>query len=426
MSPTDDAAGDGLHHAVPDLPRSTFWTRLWTPFWALPMAIVVAAFVAGVVLPELDSVLVDWVPLVFEGGPEGARSLLGTIASAMISVTGLVFSITLVVLQLASSQFTPRILGGFLQSRTTQATLGVFTASFVYALTVMRAVKSGYEGRDAFVPQIAVTVAFVLVAGAVAMFIAFINHVTTSIQLTNVVVGLGDRTTSLARRAFPSAESDRSELSWRATPGDRVVDVSTGDRAGHVTTVDHRRLVDLAEQHDVVVELLVPVGVFLAEGQALATVHRTSTTAGEVDEDGIRDAVRASVWIDRARTLQQDVGFGLRQLVDIAERSLSPGVNDPTSATQVLDNIHRILRELVTRRDPPSVVGKDSARLVHRPQLIAELLRLGVEEIAYYGADSLQVPERLEEVLDDLDTVALPEHTVALDRARALTTRRTS
>ncbi len=405
---------------VPDLPRSTVWTRAWEPFWTLPMAIIVVAFLAGVVLPELDSALVRWIPFVFEGGPDGARSLLATIASAMISVTGLVFSITLVVLQLASSQFTPRILGGFLQSRIVQVTLGVFTASFVYALTVMRAVKDSIDGGAAFVPQIAVTVAFVLVSGAVAMFIAFINHVTASIQLTNVVATLGNQTTELARRTFPPTDSDRSAPTWQPTPGDVALSIDSGGRAGHVTTVDHRRLVALAEKHDLVIEVLVPVGTFLTEGQSLARVHRTPSSSDDLDIDDLRATVRSSVWIGRSRTLQQDVTFGLRQLVDIAERALSPGVNDPTTATQVLDQVHRILREVITRRDPQAVVGPDRARLVHQPPRIAELLRLGVEEIAHYGTESLQVPRRLAEMFDDLATVALPEHVAALERARAL------
>ncbi len=426
MSPSDDTSGNGhrgLHHAVPDLPRSTFWTRLWEPFWTLPTAIIVAAFLAGLALPELDGVVAGWFPFVFEGGPGGARSLLGTIASAMISVTGLVFSITLVVLQLASSQFTPRILGGFLQSRTVQVTLGVFTASFVYALTVMRAVKDGSDNLDEFVPQIAVTVAFILVAAAVAMFLAFINHITTTIQLTNVVAGLGNKTTDLARRTFPDADSEPSELDWHPTAGDVLMHIDTGKQAGHVTTVDHRRLVSLAEKHDVVINVLVAVGVFRTEGQPLATVHRTTGTGEEVDEDAIRDTVRSAVWIGRARTLQQDVAFGLRQLVDIAERALSPGVNDPTTAVQALDQLHRILRELLSRRDPPSVIGEDRARLVHQPQRVAELLLLGVEEIAHYGTESVQVPRRLEEMFDDLGELALPEHQVVLGRVRALITR---
>ncbi len=192
---------------VPDLPRSTFWSRLWEPFWVLPMVVVVLAFSAGLALPQLDEALAEHVPYVFQGGPDGARSLLGTIASAMISVTGLVFSITMVVLQLASSQFTPRILGTFLQSRITQLTLGLFIASFVFALTVLRSVQGGSEAATEFVPQVSVTLAFLLVTASVGLFIAFIQHITTSIQVTHVTASLGDRTRALACKVF-DADAD--------------------------------------------------------------------------------------------------------------------------------------------------------------------------------------------------------------------------
>jgi uncharacterized membrane protein len=420
MGPTGDAPRTGTPIAIPDLPRATTWTRLWQPFWAVPMAIVVAAFVLALVLPALDSALAEHVPFVFEGGPDGARSLLGTIASAMISVTGLVFSITIVVLQLASSQFTPRILGSFLQSRTTQVTLGVFTASFVYALTVMRSVRGDFDGGQPFVPQLSVTVAFVLVAASVAMFIAFINHITTSIQVAHVTTTLGDDTARLVRRLFLEGPAPENGLSWESRPGWTLVVVDSGDRAGHVTSLDHHGLVAVAVDQDVVVEVLVRVGDFVVEEQPLARVLRSAATPTDVDLDELRRVIGPAVRVDLTRTLEQDVAFGLRQLVDIAERALSPAVNDPTTAVQVLDQVHRVLRELVIRHEPPRVVGDRSVRLVHRPQRVADLVRLGVEEIAHYGEDSMQVPRRLAAMLDHLEEVSLPHHLEALRDARAL------
>ena len=393
---------------------------MWQPFWVLPMAIVVTAFVLGLVLPTLDSALAEHVPFVFEGGPDGARSLLGTIASAMISVTGLVFSITMVVLQLASSQFTPRILGNFLQSRTTQVTLGVFTAAFVYSLTVMRSVRGSFDGGRAFVPQLSVTIAFVLVAASVAMFIAFIHHITTSIQVAHVAAGLGDETVGLVRRLFPAEPAPEDGLCWEARPGWTLLVVDVGDRAGHVTSVDHHGLASVAADHHVVVEMLVSIGDFVVEGQPVARVHRTTATATDVDLDALRAAIGPSVCVEQTRTLQQDAAFGLRQLVDIAERALSPGINDPTTAVQVLDQVHRVLRELVLRHDPPCLVGDRSVLLVHHPHQVADLVRLGVEEIAHYGRDSLQVPRRLTTMLDDLEQVSRPHHLAALRDARGL------
>jgi len=122
----------------PEAPQLNWWNRIWRRFWALPAAIAGASVVLGFAVPEIDDLLENPLPALFQGGTDGARSLLSTIAGAMISVTGLVFSITIVVLQLASSQFSPRVLGRFLENRTTQVTLGVFTGSFLYSPTTYR------------------------------------------------------------------------------------------------------------------------------------------------------------------------------------------------------------------------------------------------------------------------------------------------
>ncbi|WP_107774046.1 DUF2254 domain-containing protein [Nocardioides sediminis] len=418
MESVGSASRPGTLTSIPDLPRDTAWARLWQPFWAVPTAIVVAAFVLGLVLPALDSALAEHVPFVFEGGPDGARSLLSTIASAMISVTGLVFSITIVVLQLASSQFTPRILGTFLQSRTTQVTLGVFTASFVYSLTVMRSVQGDFEGGGAFVPQLSVTVAFVLVSASVAMFVAFIHHITRSIQVAHVVGDLGNDTVRLVRRLFPEEPTADHDAAWEPRAGWALREVDSGDRTGHVTSLDHHRLAAVASEHDVVIESLVSVGDYAVEGQPLLRIHRNAGTATDADLDAVAETAGPLVRIDRARTLEQDAAFGVRQLVDIAERALSPGINDPTTAVQVLDQLHRVSRELVTRHDLPRVVGDRTVLLVHRPHRVADLLLLAMEEIAHYGRDSLQVPRRLEGLLDDLDRVAHPAHHAALREVR--------
>ena len=177
MSGTDATRARG---GTPSVEASSWWHNVWRPFWAVPAACAVSAVALGLALPLLDEGLQTELPYVFQGGPSGARNLLGTIATGMISMTGLVFSITMVVLQLASSQFTPRVLGSFLESRITQATLGVFTASFVFALTVTRSVRGDYGETGTFVPQVSVTAAFVLVLASVGCFLAFIHHITSS------------------------------------------------------------------------------------------------------------------------------------------------------------------------------------------------------------------------------------------------------
>lgn len=396
-------------------PRPTPWRRVVEPFWVIPVVLTVGSGLLGVLLPALDEQLGGSLPWLFRGGPDGARALLGTIATAMISVTGLVFSITMVVLQLASSQFTPRVLGSFLDSRVTQGTLGVFAGTFVYALTVLRSVRGASDGVEEFVPQTSVTVAFLFVLASVGWFLAFIQHITASIRVSEVVLRTADATRDVVGRMFPQTPPAAPREAGPDRPHRRTVGI--GERSGHLRDVDLAGLVRHAARHDVVVEILLTVGDFLPEGGALAVVR-----AGRPDvlTDELLDDVRRSVRLSRERTVHQDPAFGLRKLVDVAARALSPAVNDPTTASQVVDAEHRILRLAVQRHDAPRQLCDDDGvvRVVHRPQTVAELLELAVAEIAHWGRDSLQVPARLRAMLEDLDDVALPQHRAALTAVR--------
>ena len=398
-----------------------WWERLWGPFWVLPSTICALAVVAGLLLPRIDEALTDDLPYLFGGGAESARSLLSTIASAMISVTGLVFSITMVVMQLASSQFTPRLLGSFLGSRITQVTLGVFTSSFVFALIVLRDVRGG---QDPFVPQLSVTVAFLLVLASVALFFAFIHHITVSIQVSRVIDRIAKQTVRTLQRGDDEWGDDSagpaSSLTWPQAPGPSVT-VSTGSGHGVVQRVRYTDLVETAHRAGVVVELRTRVGEVRHQGQELAVVH--GTLAG----DDLIEQVRGSFGLGNERSMPQDPEFGVRQLVDIAERALSPGINDPTTAVQVLDELHRILRVAGARADrsPHLVDASGTVRVVDLPTTFSRLLDLSLDEIAHYGKDSLQVPRRIEALLDDLEGSAREEHVAVVTAKRASLSRQT-
>jgi len=393
--------------SVPQVDRPGPWQRLWRPFWVLPLAIVLGALALAVVLPWVDGTFTFDVPYIFEGGPDGARSLLSTIASAMISVTGLVFSITMVVLQLAQSQFTPRLLDSFLANRTTQATLGVFTASFVYALAVLRTVRGANDDVEEFVPQLSVTAAFLLVLGAVAMFIAFIHNITTTVQVTTVVSRVGRRTAHLIGEQFgPPDGTPGFGPTWSPRPHEESTPLTVHGRHGSLDHVDYPRLVALARDHDVVVHLDVHLGTFIASGQRVGTVWGTAGL-----DDDLRRAFDRTLGVTRTRTTLQDISFGVRQLVDIAERALSTGINDPTTAVQVLDEIHVLLRELAMRRtiSPYIADGDGVVRVVTQPPTFAGILDLAVDEILDY-ADNVQVPRKLKAMLEDVRDVARDEN----------------
>lgn len=374
------------------------WHRLWERFWVLPALCCVAAFLLGVTLPELDDTIVGGNVLVFGGGPDGARSLLSAIVTSMISVTTLVFSITVVSLQLASSQFSPRVLRAFLDSRITQLTLGFFAGTFLYSLVVLRSVR-GDSDVPAFVPQLSVTGAFALVVASVGMFVLYIHHITNSIRVVTIISSVGDDTRSLITR-LQDGDEDR-----RSPQLDQPHRVISSSGHGVVTEVRRDALVRQAKDSAVLLEIRPAIGDFVATDMPLVAVYGT---ADALDDDAVRDAVR----LEPERSMQEDVGFGVRQLVDIAERALSPGINDPTTAIQVIDELHDLFRRLAARPDPGCVHTDDDghARLVVRRIPFAGVLRLAVEEIAHYGKGAVRIHPRLEEMLRDLASVAAPEH----------------
>lgn len=372
------------------------------PFWVVPALWCLGAVTLGLLIPKLEQGSAGFLPLIFEGGPEGARTVLSTVAGAMISVTGLVFSITIVVLQLASSQFSPRVLRTFLESRITQHTLGVFAASFLYALTVLRAIV---DTPGSTVPQVGVTVAYLLVLGAVAMFLAFIHHITRAIAVRNVITLAADETRTLLRRGQTEAADLPSTLAPLPLLGHQAVVVAL--RSGYLDTIDQHLLCELASRHDARIELRHQLGGFVPEGAPIAVVHGAG--AASVDWDA---EVARGLGLSRSRTMQQDVSFGFRQLVDIAERALSAGINDPTTAVQVVDELHDLLRRMAGLAESYPVRYDDSGtpRLVLTERTFRDYLDLAVDEIAHYGADDVQVPRRLDAMLVDLEVAARPEH----------------
>ncbi|MCE0487701.1 DUF2254 domain-containing protein [Ornithinimicrobium sediminis] len=389
--------------------------RAFSPFWVVPALWCVGAFVAGVLLPEVDEQLAEQIPFLFQAGPDGARTFLSSIAGAMISVTGLVFSITIVVLQLASSQFSPRVLRTFLDQRTPQMTLGVFTASFVYALTVMRSVEGTEATGSGGVPQLAVTVAFLMVLASVGMFLAFIHHITQAISVDTIIDEVGDDTRSLLERST-HGRTTVTETGSASLPDLGSAVVVTTEQAGYLNLVDAAGLCRLAHRHDVRVSVLHPLGTYLVQDSPLAVVHGGSGHA-EVDWT---TQVRRHVVVGWRRTMEQDVSFGLRQLVDIGERALSPGVNDPTTAGQVVDELHSLLVRIAAVDDLSPVLHDDDGapRVVTTEWTFGEYLDLCVDEIAHWGASSIQVPRRLDDMLTQLATVATDAHRPVIERKR--------
>jgi uncharacterized membrane protein len=386
--------------------------------WLVPAVCVAGAIGLAVVLIVVDT---DLRPsgglLLFPGPPAGARSFLSAIVQAMISFTAVVFSITVVVLQLSSSQYSPRVLRRFMRDRLIQSSLGIFVATFAYAMVVLRAVKGG-PGGTGFVPRLAVTGAFALVLTSVALFVAYIGHVVNMIRVATVIANIGaDTRVTLASRAGgePAGRAD-ADLVWCGTVPAPV--------PGVLVSVSVRRLVSIAAEHDRTLRLAVRIGDYLPEGAALFEVYGAPGKCAEDEPAGLppwHAELCRHVAFDTERTMEQDAAFGFRQLVDIALQALSPAVNAPTTAAQVIDELHDLLRRLVTRPQPEGRYPDEDGeiRLVVPQYDIAGYLRLAIEEIWHYGHGSPQIPGRLHRMLDDLDAVTRPEHRPAVEAWRS-------
>lgn len=385
--------------------------RLRLSLWFVPLVLTLAAGLLALVLGAVDKRLGadgSQVFFSFGGSPEGARSVLSTIAQSMLTFTGLVFTITMLVLQLASSQLSPRVMRTFLRDRGNQVVLGIFVATFVFTLLVLREVRTPVDGSDAFVPAISVWIAFALLLTSIAAFVWYIDHMAHAIRASTVIANIWSETVSSIERLYPERVGTRAaEAGW--APSNPPGIVLKSPAAGVVVGVDEAALLEATAGGERVVELVPRIGDFIPRGAPLARLWGGWT--GDTAEQ-VRDAIA----IGGDRTLDQDALFGFRQLVDIAARALSPGTNDPTTAVQALDRIHDLLRRLA-RQDFPSPIRSLDGRvrlILPRPSW-EDYVHLGLEEIRLAGAAQVQVIRRLRALLDDLETEAPDNRQEALN-----------
>lgn len=332
-----------------------FWSTLRGSFWFLP-SLVVAGYVAmAVALIQVDTAgsqqwMSRW-PRLFGSSASGARGVLSTIAGSMMTVVGVTFSIVLVTLSLASSQYTSRILRNFMRDRVTQVVLGIFAGVFTYCLIVLRTIRGG--DAAGYIPSLAVTFGVLLAISGIGALIFFIHHIAVSIQASNIIASVADETLVAIDRLFPEkfgqtpvdGDEDQSPLPlpegyWQAVPA---------LESGYIQSVDNAALLRLAQKHQTIVRMERGIGDFVVQNTTLA-----SLALAVPPEPELIAALQAAYSIHRLRTVEKDAAFGIRQLVDIALRALSPGINDTTTAVMCVDYLTAILARLASRDIPAS------------------------------------------------------------------------
>ncbi|MDP9405671.1 MAG: DUF2254 domain-containing protein [Actinomycetota bacterium] len=354
--------------------------------WFLPSVTVLTAFVVGNVLTGVrvapDSSLAAWV---YGGGADGARGVLEAVAGSVITVTGVVFSLTVVTLQLASSQFSPRLLRTFLRDPANQIVLSVFLSTFAYSLTVLRVIRTGATPDADFVPQLAVTGGLVLATASVAALVYFIHHISVELRVDKMMSDVETDTLDTIHNVYRRVVQ-RGRCALPDVP-DHAVAVRAG-HSGIVQAVAPDSLFDDAVDRGLVVRVAPRVGERVVAGGTIAWCWTVDRDAPPPDLDDVSAFVNDAVQVGFERTLQQDVVFGLRQLVDVAAKALSPGINDPTTAVDAVGHLAALLTVLAERDLEPVLRHDDQGTVrlaLDRPRL-GDYLDTACGQIRRYGA----------------------------------------
>jgi uncharacterized membrane protein len=391
-----------------------YYQRIIASYWFIPALMATAAAVLAVVLVEIDA----RVPIetfgdgafLFATQPDGARAILSAIGGSMIGVAGTVFSVTMAAVVFASGSFGPRLLTNFMNDRGNQVTLGVFVATFVYCMLVLRSVQDGAD-RDAygdmFVPNIAVFAAIILAIASIGVLIFFIHHVPSNIHISNVIAGIGGKLTKQIEATFREPAGGGGELE---ETGDRLWQIPTCfregvdemaatvpyaevacDRAGYLQVVDRQTLIGAARDADIVVRLNCRTGEFVHSGRILFHAWPSERVSEET-----RKALLASIATGNERTPSDDLMFLFDELVEIAARALSPGVNDPFTAITCLDWLMAAMATLAGRDgpDPLHDDGDGRLRVIDRRDSFGDYLEMSFGHVRQYAASDMIAGER--------------------------------
>jgi uncharacterized membrane protein len=391
-------------------------------FLIRPLAIALVLGSAGALFSWLEETTPEvsaWIPKAIfpsHADPQVAQVILGGIGASIMTVVSIVFAILLMTLTLASMQFSPRIMLGFVRDGVTQWTLGIFLGTFSYCMAALPAARSQ---PVPFAPVATVLGAMLLALACVAWLLFFIHHISHAISVNQIVDKIASETEAVVDDAMPwprkvtrmDVEERIDDLKWESS----ICSVTSG----YIRYIDIKRLTALAKAYHLKIRVLRRVGHFVPEGVPLLMVSRA-----ERAEPARIEALRAAFDVGPSRTLQQDIEFGVLQIVDIALKAISPAVNDPTTAISCVDQLSRILIRVASREpaesrlyDPPGVLR------VFIPWLGFErLLDSAFEQIRMYSKSDVSVSLRILRALSDIATTTKdPQiHDALLNRANRI------
>ena len=353
----------------------SFLDDVRSSYWFVPMVMVIAAMILSFVALKVDAVLSqaspEWLKWLLDNQPEGAREVLSTIAGSMITVAGVVFSITLVTVSSAASRLSPRLLTNFMRDVSNQVTLGTFISTFIYCLLVLRAVQSAPPGQtgdeaSAFVPHLAILLGLILAVCSIAVLIWFIHHIPRTIHVSSVVAQVSEELeTQLREKCIDQNETttSASELKSfveRLKGNSSTVREIRSPVSGYVRIIEKTELVSIAKEQNLELQLLCKTGDFLTAGDAF--LRYRSLDALE-DQDAVESRLQNCCFLGAMRTPVQDSEFLFQELTEIAMRALSPGINDPVSAVSALNRTVSGLMIVGENRDVSPAHRDDAGQL---------------------------------------------------------------
>jgi uncharacterized membrane protein len=374
-------------------------------------------------------------PVVFSAGVDGARAMLQAIAGSIITVAGVTFSITIVALQLTSTQFSPRVLRNFMRDRSNQVVLAVFMGTFTYTLLVLRSIRSQDDNASAFVPALAITGALVLTLVSLFMLIYFIHHISVRIQVTSIVASVAgdtletierlgrrwrddaDRSWQAARNSTPTTVSPSGAIPPESVAGSRHL--LPAEESGYLQFVDIAGLVEVARDAGGRVQLLVGPGAWVQAGVPVAAFE--SDDDGDGDLEQLAHAVAGDLSLGHERSMAEDVAFGVQQLVDVTLKAISPSVNDPTTAMNCIDRLVQVLMAVGTSPESPrAFTDRDGELRLGIPfPTFEELMALSFDQVRHHGAGMTAVVIHMTRALTMLRSLP-PDRHAAITRHAGL------
>jgi len=393
--------------------RST-WENIEASLWFIPTMFAGFAVLLSVLLPELDRRVADDVgrqrEWIFSGTADAARTILSVIAGSLITVISLLFSITVLTLQQASTQFSPRVMRKFTSDRGSQNVLGIYIATFLYALLVLRQIQGEDSPVGTFIPILSVTVAIIFALICMGALVYFIHHIANLLQASTIIQSIQHELLDAIDHLYPAKIGEPVDLNDPHDPRDDIAafrsQIEGGNRgtivgstsAGYLRSLDESGLAAaLPEGAWAIVHA--PVGHFVIRGTPLVEVGGV-----DIADDEQYERLNSAFVLDRQRSLSQDPLFAVRQLVDIALKALSPAINDPTTAEHVISALGDGLARLMVRPFPSRIRviehdGQHHACWINRPRL-DEYVAESFDQIRRIATDNVHVTLYL------LDTIA--------------------